>query len=343
MYERPLRAALLLTGTSTLLVAALWALSTRPSASPLHVAIFVVAALAIGAGALPRLPGRALIAVVLAVAGYLLVTWKWSAVTFPNVDLVRPWGLEKGAYPVFRPMLGLFLLAAGLPAALAGRRLSRALGLAGCAVLLAYLLVPRWYEMDVVEEAGVLPDHVVDTRGPGAIGPGDTPWIHDGQLEHVNWTRYLYGGPPVRLIGAIAYRERIVADLAHGMNAERALAQGAPAFETRTRAVLWSLTKGVSSARLTLEVASLPAWVWTTVRLLWGRRPGRIEARVLVALVIGQLLLVPLVNLTLTFTSMATLPEAATRGFGMVGLTAALLGAVTVVTLAGRSLARHPA
>lgn len=262
------------------------------------------------------------LALVGGLAAVLAVGWSYDAVPAPYVDTVRPWGMDWEPYPLLRPTFGTMLLLGLAPAAFfaasrLGRVALRILTVALCGGLLAFWLTPRWYEMDLVANEGIVPDMPEYLPHPGRVGPGDTPVVIGGELHQLHWSQYAYRRTPAEALWFVAHRELAVAGITHGMHWSLSDAQVASgqldpataASRAHARSVLWELARGGSTAWIYSQAAGVLVWVWTILRSL--RAPGPREAWVhrqaLRLLGLGG----PAINLVLLLGMLVTrLPEA---------------------------------
>jgi hypothetical protein len=329
-------------------------LPSRPSLRLLDLAVPAIGVVAFILALFPRLP-RAVLAwstFFLALGAWLLCAWSYTVVSFPFVDVIRPWGMDKGPFPVVRPMFGLLLLLFALAVirperiVVGGvRGLLKGIGVVGCLVLLGFWSVPRWFEIDVITSEALQLDAPDWVPRPGRVGEGESPAVVGGTLQHLHWTQYAFKRAPALTVHALVVREQALSSLAWGMQWELDEVKGKADsglahFRALARRVLWTIQRAISAANVYLQVASLPAWLCLLVCFA-RRRPLRLRvARVVEGLLLVQTLGVFLVN---TFLVAATLicflPEGTSKawiaGLQSLGMVAVCLG----IRQAGRVLA----
>lgn len=312
-------------GLVLLLAVPAWVYSQELHWTIVHLGLCLTAGILIAAGLAPaRYRRQALsLALICGLFGYLAWTWAYTVMPFPFIDMVRPWGMDKGPYPIFRPMLGFLILSAALPGAFFAKGLRRwilhGLSVVGLGVALAFWSLPQWYEMDMIDAADVYPDMPFFLPKPGWTGEGDTPVILDGQLQHVHWTEYSYNALPLKALPFVARREEVLARLAWGMQVEleQSLGKAGGSLLGSLRASCWTLQMIVSKVHLYMQAALLP-FFWILVLIPW--RIARLDrlfvllARILVWMVpAGNLLLLglgiflPEVQSALPFALLSTL------------------------------------
>ncbi len=341
-------------GAVVLVGAGAWLGARGAERAPVQLAALASGGLAVlGAALARRRPGWAAVAAGGAgLVGATAASWAYEVVSFPHVDLVRPWGMDWSPTPLLRPTPGLFLLllvvgrAFGPPGR--GRVLARALGVGACAYVVGWWLVPRWYEMDLIAREGIVPDLPSFLPQPGRVGEGDTPAVLGGRLVHLNWTQYAFQMEPLRAAWYVAHRELAVAALAHGLHREIAqakvaagsLAPDVAAAHATVRAALWSVQRGASVAWLYAQAAALPLLAATALRLLWGR-PGPRWATVTRWVLLLLLAAGPVVNLALLAGgALAGLPDVRSGALRVVLESLGLLAAVCAVDLGAAAFAR---
>ena len=236
-----------------------------------HAGVLGLAALVVGLGAAGRWPRAALWACFAAgVFGYLAWTWGYDTVAFPYVDVIRPWGMDKGPYPVFRPMLGTLLCLGFVPLVRAARGWRRwawaALAAASLGISLQFWTARQWYEMDMVAETDAYPDMPSFLPRPGWVGTGESPMVVDGRIAWVHWTEYSFVAPAVEALPFVARREEVLARLAWGLAADIEQHNSGPdgggvSVRSTARTIAWSTAIASSWAQLYYQVGTLPVLV----------------------------------------------------------------------------------
>lgn len=318
-----------------------------------HAGVIAFAVLVVVTGALARrAPKLALYSCFAAgIFGYLAWTWGYDVVSFPYVDMIRPWGMDKGPYPVLRPMLG-YLLCLGFVPVMLGAHGVRRWAFAAMAVLslgigVQFWASRQWFDMDMVAEEHIYPDMPAFLPRPGWVGRGESPMVVDGHIARVHWTEYSFIAYGVQALPFVARREELLARLAWGLVADMEQPGDGPAAaaavsrRSTARMVGWSTAIAASWAQLYYQVGALPVLVglvglcaavpgWARVgrALLWLTRVG----------VWG----VPLTNLFLLVVGFAGgLPEVTMAWGEATAVVLGLLAAVAAVDFAGSQLGRR--
>lgn len=283
--------------------------------------------------------------------GYLAWTWGYDVVSFPYVDMIRPWGMDKGPYPVFRPMLGYLLCLGFVPIVLGARGWRRwafaLLAVASLGIAVQFWASRQWFDMDMVSDEDIYPDMPAFLPRPGRVGAGESPMVVDGHIARVHWTEYSFIAYGVQALPYVARREELLGRLAWGLVADleqRGRSGSASTSRTSTaRGIGWSTAIAASWGQLYYQVGALPVLVglvgvcaaapsWSRAgrALLWLTRLG----------VWG----VPLANLFLLAVGAGGgLPEV-TRAWGEASAVVfGLLAAVAAVDYAGSELGRRAA
>lgn len=331
-------------GWVLLLAVPTWVYAQELHWTVVHLGLCLTAGLLISAGWAPaRYRTHALsLALVCGLFGYLSWTWAYTVMPFPFIDMIRPWGMDKGPYPIFRPMLGFLLLAAGLPGAFGANGLRSwvlwGLSVGGLGVALSFWSLPQWYEMDMIEAADVYPDMPFFLPKPGWTGEGETPVILGGQLQHVHWTEYSYNALPLKALPFVARREEVLARLAWGMQVEieQSLDKHSGSVVESLRATCWTLQMLLSKTYLYMQATLLPMF-WILVLIPW--HIARLD-RFFVGLARALVWMIPLGNLLLLGLGIF-LPEVqSTLPFALIS-TLGLSLAVALVDYTGRCLSRE--
>lgn len=330
-------------GLVLLLAVPIWVYSQELHWTVVHFGLCLTAGCLIGAGWAPLRYRRQALSLALGCGlfGYLAWTWAYTVMPFPFVDMIRPWGMDKGPYPIFRPMLGFLILSASLPGAFFAKGLRRwvlrGLSVAGLGVALSFWSLPQWYEMDMIDASDVYPDMPFFLPKPGWTGEGESPVILEGQLKHVHWTEYSYNALPLRALPFVARREEVLARLAWGMQVELEHKTGGSAIGS-LRAACWTLQMMVSKVHLYMQAALLPLF-WIVVLIPW--RIARLD-RLFVWLARALVWMIPLSNLLLLTLGLA-LPEVqSSLPFALIS-TLGLSLAVALIDYTGRCLSREHA
>jgi hypothetical protein len=218
---------------------------------PARAAQLAAGVLGLLGAAIPGLPARvrALGSVGVAAAGLALLLELHGFASFPRVDWLRPWGIDRWAW---LPMASVLLAAGTVPLIRARaawpRTLAAGLCLVGFALAVFFTQGTRHFEHDALEP-------ISSARHP-------SPVVLHGQLEQAFWTRQVYDGTPLRSVPQILASERAIACLAHGMHRERELRGGAdPAttnpWRSRVRGALWGVQHPATRAAVVLQLSTL--------------------------------------------------------------------------------------
>ena len=203
---------LVLGGTLTVAAVGAWVGLNGLALTVGHAGVIAFAVLVVVTGALSRrAPKPALYACFAAgIFGYLAWTWGYDVVAFPYVDIIRPWGMDKGPYPVFRPLLGYLLCLGFVPVMLASKGARR---WAWAALVVASLGIPaqfwasrQWFDMDMVSEEHIYPDMPAFLPRPGRVGAGESPMVVGGHIARVHWTEYSFIAYGVEALPYLARR-----------------------------------------------------------------------------------------------------------------------------------------
>ncbi len=237
-------------------------------------------------------PWLALALLIAALCGLEAIFRGYQSPNLPVLDWIRPHSLQLRRWY----MLGVLLVLVSYRGA-AGRQdwvrfPLRALGLAGCLLVMLSLLLVQDFRFNTLSAEGE---------------SSPVPVVVDGRLEQRHWKSHLVKGRPLLLLPDIIRNERVVSRIARGLHQYGAqLALGAGGLEPaqaerqrKLRGLLWALQEGLTSAMHGLRGLWLPIFPWLAWVMVRGRRPGP-RAGALALLSLWSLsLAIPVVNLVI--------------------------------------------